>query len=216
MSITKNEMEKTAIENLQFAKDCYEKENGFNFMAVVQTEKGGKSETAAIFAMGDGFIEHRFEAIFDMGVRFGIQKMKKEVDSIDAIYVMSEAWISDKTDMKPSEDPDRKECIISVGLSEKGDFVNEMYEIKKKWVNDKVVVEFSDITKNKKFEKMKNKKEVTGSNPLLERFWDGVALLKLFQETLPKDFEKDVKRLTTDEIFSSFISALSKLKKSQK
>ena len=223
-----NEMNYIMETNLDFAQKCYLSEGGFQTMFVANYTKN-KNVTTSLSVLGDEeAVNNRFFIVFNMGVMAGIQLMKKEIDSVESIFTMSEAWIStqgDKDDVKtkkyllPSEDPNRKEALVSSGMSKDGESVFGVFEIKKSFDENsgKIDVEFDSLedpgkkagTKNKNKE---DKKDGETKSPLLEEFWKGLELMVNFEKTIPKELIKLMDEATTEEIFSMFSSQLSTLR----
>ena len=95
--ITKTQLKLRVKENLKFAKEFYEgsdSESTLATMLVVDTSKGDKKTGVAAILGNEGAVEKRRDIAFDLGVRAGIELSKKEIDSIDAVYMISEAWYS--------------------------------------------------------------------------------------------------------------------------
>lgn len=218
--ITKEEIKIEAKKNLDFVKTCYEEQNYFDLMFLVKAKEQGKIVTTAVGFEDPSMIDDRYNRIFDIGVMWGIKKMKKEVDDIEAVFMMSEAWlsmgpISDKKVLRPSLDPKRVEVIISTALSKNGDGAYEVYEIKKKWNDGGVTVEFTDIKDNPIMkENTKDTKEgdIRSTNPLLDEFWRAVNLMAEFEKTLPVALKSHVLESDTDELFRTFINQLNRIR----
>jgi len=215
--MTKDDLKVGVIENLDFAKGFYEDASaagqGLSTMFITSTSKNGKRNGVAALIGDKGALENRRDISFDLGIRAGIELAHGDIDSIDAIYMISEAWFStamtkgESNFTRPSEDLNRKEAIISVGVSQEGDKFLEIFEIKKTFDMEKgkIQVEFNSLNNE-----MPNS---TVDSPLLDCFWDGVKLLASFQEKLPKEFEDIFKKLPVDVLFTRFISQINEIRK---
>ncbi len=228
MSITKNEIKQEVKNNLSFVKDIYKKDRSFDVMFAIRVKKGENIQRVLVPILGDmdRFIKDRNDVVFSIGLRFGIQKMKKEVDEIDAVFMMAEAWLSlEKIGEKlkytrPSEDPNRLEVIVSSGLSSDDESIVEAYEIKKRYTDGEgVIVDFvnvKDLPQLKETDRNKETKDGgsfdESASPLLDSFFAGVNLMDVFSKTLPEEFKDIVKEATTDELFGMFIKQINIMK----
>lgn len=221
--ITKSQLKLRVKENLKFAKDFYEKgdgEDGLAVMMVVDTVKDGKKSGVAAILANEGAVEKRRDIAFDLGVRAGIDLSKGIIDSIDAFFMISEAWYStaekdtamDKMPM-PSQDPNKKEAIVSTGMSKEGATAIGMFELKKSFDLDNAKIKVS-------FEPIGDGPKVVGDgeieSPLLQQFWNGVKLMEKFDETLPPILRDHLKGLTTDKIFDMFSRSINELREKHK
>ena len=219
--ITKTQLKLRVKENLKFAKEFYEgsdSESTLATMLVVDTSKGDKKTGVAAILGNEGAVEKRRDIAFDLGVRAGIELSKKEIDSIDAVYMISEAWYS--TDygkgkgkfLAPSEDPNRKEAIVSGGLSRDGANAFSMFELKRSFdmENGKVKVSFEPLDEMKSGDKKGGME-----SPLLAHFWNGVELMEKFDKTLPAILKNHLNGLSTDKIFDMFSKSINELRKNK-
>lgn len=225
--ITKNQLKSRVKENLEFAKEFYEKKENdgeaLATMLVVDTSKGGKKAGVAAILGNKGAVEMRRDIAFDLGIKAGIELSKKEIDSIDAVYMISEAWVS--TDygegkgkfLAPSEDPNRKEAIVSGGLSSDGISAFRMFELKRSFdlENGKLKISFESLD-GMETDGDKKKEGIEAESPLLKMFWTGVELMEKFDETLPPILKEHMKGLTTDKVFSIFSKQINELREKHK
>jgi len=206
MNKSKNEMRETVKQNLVMAKEFYKKNKELGLVMFIQQKKDKKKSLIPVFIHGEGAFDHRHDVVFDLGVRFGIMKFKKEINDVDGFYMISEVWIGDNKDVAPSQQTDKKEGIASVGLDKDGNMLSEIYEMKKKWVGDDVSVEF------KKLVEFGDKPDKAGA-PLLEMFWKGVKSMEKFDELLPAGLREPVASLNTDETFDLIMSQFNQIRK---
>ena len=214
--MTKKELSLGVKENLKFAKEHYEKnEGGLATMFIIESKKDGKGTGLAALLGDNGALEKRMDIIFDLGVRTGIELSRGDIDSIEAVYMVSEAWFSmsdlDDNSLKfkmPSEDPNKKEALVSSGVSQDGSSIFMMFEIKKSIDLDtgRMKVSFVPIDEA-------NKDGVEMESPLLQRFWDGVGLMNLFDTTLPTSVRKYFMDLPLEESFQMIIKQINNLRK---
>ena len=218
--MTKEELRKSVSSNMDFVKDYYEKGDSqfFETMFIIDTTKDKKTRgMVAMIGGSDVAMENRREVAFSLGLRTGIEKFRGDVDSINAIMMMSEAWISlpenkDKY-VRPSLDPNKKEAIISTGLTEDGQSSFEVFELKRVLDLDKGItkIEFGSF---EKFEEFKNKeKEIDSESPLLKRFWDGVGLVNHLIENMPENIKPMVKKVPLDTFVNMIMNQISELNK---
>ena len=213
-NLIKEQLKNQVKENLEFLKVNYEDsdEPGFNSMFVVKAKKDGIFVNIVAMPENEEALNHRDQMMFDLGVRTHIGKMKKTIDSIDAIFMMSEAWFSeakDSTDwskqLRPSQDPNKKEAIISAGLSRDGESYLEMFELKRSFNQDtsKLQIEFANL-------KGVGEEDMKAESPLLKRFWAGVKMMEEMETEMPKRIKEIFKELTPDEIFEIIIRQIKK------
>ena len=165
----------------------------------------------------DVAMENRREVVFSLGLRTGIEKFRGDVDSINAIMMMSEAWVSlpgnkDKY-VPPSLDPNKREAIISTGLTEDGENSFEVFELKRvlDLESGRTKIEFGSF---EKFEKIKNEeKEIESESPLLKRFWDGVGLIDHLIGNMPENMKPMVKKVPLDTFVNMIMRQISELNK---
>ena len=193
MMITKQELKEFSKTNLYFAQDCFiENENSFSLMVVILAKKDGKKAIITKILNADE-VENRLVYLAKLGLDLGIKtNFTKEFDSTDAIFVISEAWMSkqkgdkDKFDKKledgeilmPSKDPNKMEVLISSGCSSDNLSVSEFKIIRRLLTsNGKVEIKFEDL-KEIKDKDGKDKEQIEVKSPLLEEFWKAFNFIK--------------------------------------
>lgn len=206
--ITKQELKEFSKTNLDFAQDCFiENENSFSLMVVILAKKDGKKAIITKILNADE-VENRLVYLAKMGVDLGVKTIiTKEYDSIDAIFVISEAWMSkqkggkDKLDKKledgeilmPSKDPNKMEVLISSGCSSDNLVVSEVVIIRRLLTsNGKVEIKFEDL-KELKDKDGKDKEQIEVKSPLLEEFWKAFNFIKnkTEEEKLSNNLQKN-------------------------
>lgn len=201
----KTDLKNEIVNNLEFARDSYTLNGDFLApMFIVHTTEKGKIKKVP-FLCTDTEERHKFS--FMLGVSHGILLFKKEIDSINAIFAVFEAWYStpskednkNKEFLRPSLDPNRKEAIVSGGQIKDGTNDIAMFELKKSFKGEKVEVEFRAIEQINKEVKKKDKKE--SESPLLNTFWKGVELVDKLFKNAPKSIFDDSKIVSSEEIF---------------
>jgi hypothetical protein len=220
--MTKEELKKSVNENLDYVKSSYENNQGFSTTLVIETLKEKKKHSIAIILHNDAAMENRFKVIFGLGIRTAIQKFRGDVESIEAIYLMSEAWTSipskpikkgqeDKMG-RPSEDPNRKEAIISTGLSRDGLNAFGIFEIKKSLdiISEKFKVDLVPLEIGNK------KKDIEMESPLLKRFWSGVELTESLFDKMPEDLRVVAKDMPVDPFLNMIMQQLEEANKKYK
>lgn len=193
MMITKQELKEFSKTNLYFAQDCFiENENSFSLMVVILAKKDGKKAIITKILNADE-VENRLVYLAKLGLDLGIKtNFTKEFDSTDAIFVISEAWMSkqkgdkDKFDKKledgeilmPSKDPNKMEVLISSGCSSDNLLVTDFKIIRRLLTsNGKVEIKFEDL-KEIKDKDGKDKEQIEVKSPLLEEFWKAFNFIK--------------------------------------
>ena len=218
--MTKEELKKSVNSNMSFVKDFYETSDSqfFETMFIIDTTKDKKNRgMVAMVGGNDVAMENRREVVFSLGLRTGIEKFRGDVDSINAIMMMSEAWVSlpgnkDKY-VRPSLDPNKKEAIVSTGLTEDGENSFEVFELKRvlDLESGRTKIEFGSL---EKFEKIKNEeKEIESESPLLKRFWDGVGLIDHLIGNMPENMKPMVKKVPLDTFVNMIMRQISELNK---
>mgnify|MGYP001570691998 CR=1 FL=1 len=191
--ITKQELKEFSKTNLDFAQDCFiENENSFLLMVIILAVKDNKKILITKILNADE-VENRLAYLAEMGIDLGVKTIiTKEYDSIDAIFMISEAWMSkqeggkDKFDKKledgeilmPSKDPNKMEVLISSGCSSDNLAVSEFKIIRRLLTsNGKVEIKFEDL-KELKDKDGKNEEPIEVKSPLLEEFWKAFNFVK--------------------------------------
>ena len=213
--MNKQELKTKVKENLEFAKEMCERNDengGVQVMLITDTSKGDKKTGIAAILANEGAVEKRRDIVFDLGVRAGIELLNGSIDSVNAVFMVSEAWFSEgpkdskaKDMVMPSEDPNKKEAIVSTGMSKDGDTACGMFELKRSFdlENGKLKISFAPIGD----EKGKEKDEAFDS-PLLRQFWNGVELMEQFDKSLPLVLKNHIKGLSTEKAFAIFSKQL--------
>ena len=210
--IDEKELRKNIEKNLGMAKSMYEKTNSKGFppaFIIDVTRNGKRGEVVAI--MGDnGIVDNRFDVSFDLGVRYGIELFLKKIDSINAVFMIFESWFNTAPKgngakekmIQPSKDPNKKEGIVSAGLTKEGVSAIEMYELKKTFdiQSGKIKVEFKPAFEDDK----KKDDKIEAESPLLKRFWEGVDFMTEFSSKVPPDMTHLFQRMSVDKMFDIF------------
>ena len=218
--ITKTQLKLKVKENLEFAKKMYEKDDGnggVQVMVVVDTSKDNKNTGTVALLANEEAVKKRRDIVFDLGVRAGIELSNGVIDSIDAVYMLSEAWYSTapkdtkEVDMPiPSKDPNKKEAIVSTGMSINGDTAIGMFELKRSFDLETGKLKVS-------FESLGEKETGIGDgeieSPLLQQFWLGAGLVEKFDKTIPPALKEHMRGLSTDKIFAMFSKSINELRK---
>lgn len=217
--ITKTKLNLRVKENLKFAKEFYESsKDDSGLPTILAVDTSHKNKKKGLTAILDGSaLERRREIALELGLMAGIQLFKKEIDSIEAVYMVSEAWFSSDISknkdsfVMPSKDPNRKEAIVSSGLSENGTTAFGIFELKRSvdFSNNTVKVSFHPLEDMKPGKKKGD--DVQIASPLLENFWKGVKLVGMFSEDGPESAKKELEDLSTKEIFAIFSRAFNKI-----
>ncbi len=179
--------------NIDLAKEFLIKTNGsipIPMMAyAVITQNDGKNMISPIEIENS---EERFEILSYLGGNFARKKNLGEISSVEAVCFMAEAWMSkidtskmskkEKEDVqrkslsgeikRPSEDPNRVECLTVVAKSRDGQKFSHMYEIFKSWDGEKIKVELKDMAAE-----LTDKEGIKIESPLLDSFWRGYAII---------------------------------------
>ena len=206
--ITKQELKEFSKTNLDFAQDCFiENENSFSLMVVILAKKDGKKAIITKILNADE-VENRLVYLAKLGLYLGIKtNFTKEFDSTDAIFVISEAWMSKQNGKKdkfgkkledgeilmPSKDPNKMEVLISSGCSSDNLAVSEFKIIRRLLTsNGKVEIKFEDL-KELKDKDGKNEEPIEVKSPLLEEFWKAFNFVKnkLEKEKLSNNLQKN-------------------------
>jgi hypothetical protein len=202
--ITKNKLKERVKLNLDFVKQSYETNGDFHVMYLVQTTKKGEPKPliTSIMLQGNGIDEHKRDIIFDLGVRFGCQKLKEEIKDIDAIFMLAETWMSENTKVRPVNDPKHTEGLISVASCGLGDVLMDSYVMEKKWDDDKVSVKFNKLSSG----------FMKPESPLLDMFWHGVDFMDQFEKTLPTTLVKSVNFMGVEELYDMVSTQINNLR----
>ena len=217
--MTKTELNKSVEKNLDYVREWYKNNQFFSTMLIIDFLKEGKAGAVVALIGDEDVMNNRHKIIFDLGIRIAIQKFRGDIDSIEAIYMMSEAWTSAPikkgekyTYGRPSLDPNRKEAIISTGLSEDGMNAFSIFEIKRSMnlEDNTMKVEFVPHESLKKEKKKDDKIEV--ESPLLKCFWDGVKLMDILFKDLPEQFVSHVKSMPVDSFLNMIVSKIEEAK----
>lgn len=222
--MTETILKKSVKNNLDYARKFYETGNqAFATMFVIEGIKDKKKTSIAVALGNSEAVDMRSKIAFDLGIRTGVELFKGELDSIEAIFMMSEAWVS--TAMKkggkelmfpqPSLDPNRKEALISCGSMENGMAILEIFEVKKSLNLEKneVKVTFESLKEPKK---KKGGKETDAKAPLLDYFWDGVKMTENMFKAIPAPLGQLVKEMPVDHTFKMIVNQIEKLKAAKK
>lgn len=217
--MTKSELKKSVEKNLDYVKEYYKKNQFFSTMLVIDSLKG-KTQRGMVVVMGnEAAMDNRTKVVFDLGIRTAIEKFRGDIDSIEAIFMMSEVWTSAPvkkgetyTYGRPSLDPQRKEAIISTGLSKDGQNAFSIFEMKRSLnlKDDTMNIEFIPFSSIEKEEKKVDSIEV--ESPLLKRFWDGVELMEMMFKEMPKELEDHAKSLSVDSFLNMIIRQIDEVK----
>lgn len=212
--MNKNELTKEVKKNLDFAKKCYENDQNFSTMFIIGGNRKGEVARDAIIVGNQAVLENRNKVVFFMGIRAGIEMYKKLRDSVDSIYMISEAWFSTELKNKgkklkfdrPSLDPKRKEGIISSGLTRDNKTIVEMYEIKRSMdlKSGKFKVEFQPYGEKEN--------SLKAEAPLLKHFWEGVNLTEKMFSDFPPVIAKIVEQYTVEKTLGMFINVIEGLR----
>lgn len=73
---------------------------------------GDLEHAIVMIACGIADTEAKYKTIFELGKRFYENEMFPA-----AVFMGTEAWISEQTEVAPSKDPKRRECIVISGVS---------------------------------------------------------------------------------------------------
>jgi hypothetical protein len=214
--MTKEELNKVVETNLDFARVAYSdpKSDGLSTMLIIKIVKNSEeSNIVAVFGDNES-LEQRWKTVFDLGVRINLEKFRGEIDSVEGIFMLTEAWMSmiNKNDPQakvkinrmPSQDPNKIEAIVSAGSSRDGLAGVRTYEIRKSFdiVNSEIKTEFIPMDKDGPIE---------AETPLLKQFWNGIELMEIFERTLPKELEDHMKKMPVEQAFNLLISQLEKI-----
>lgn len=214
------EMEKMSVDNLDFVKTQYLEHKSFIPMIIVRAMKDDKKINIVSVLSNEKLVEKRYEAIACLGIELGVRTfLKNDFDSIEAIFMLNEAWMSkfgkDKGKeikvedyekdletgkvLRPSEDPNHLEVLISAGLSSDKEAVVTIKIIKKAWKGDEVKVSFED---------MDTKDPIGAKANLLEEFWKTFNVMKTYKDHVNKNEEmkKYINSKNTDELSREFQS----------
>ena len=217
--MTKEELTKSVESNLSYVKDFYKRQQFFATMLVIEALKNKKRQGKVVILGNEGAMENRAEVMFDLGLRSAIEQFKGDVDSVEAICMMSEAWFSVPKEgeklsefTRPSEDPNRKEAIISTGTARDLKGVMRIFELKR-------LIDLKDDTMKVEFSPFESalKAEVEGNlevdSPLLNRFWAGVKLMEWLFERMPSNLVVEAKKLSVDKFLNMIIERICVIKK---
>jgi hypothetical protein len=221
--MTKDELKQSVERNLRFAREFFDMngDDGLAPMFIVESTRGGRVGAMVAIAPGELALENKFDRLFDLGVLASLQRFRGDVDTVNAIFMMSEAWISiaDKKDgtevkatdfIQPSQDPKRREGLISAAMSRDGNTAFDMFEIKRSidLDNGRIIVNFLPFE-----EEVAPKEAIKADSPLLESFWKGVEMMDTFVTTLPAELEKYVKEMPVEEMFLKLVKQLEEFRK---
>lgn len=204
----KKELKEKTRKNLEFMEQTYLKSNyAFIPMVEAQGKQYGKKLFVSGFINEDSYLKRRF-VLEQLGIDLGVRVfLKKEIDTIDGIFMMSEAYMSKHEKGKelaevsrPSEDPNRQEILMSTGLSRDGIYVLATKIIRKKWHNDKIEV---SLEEGEQMESKNNEKE---KNIILDHFWDNFKKVEQFAEAMKddKEIQEKLKNSSAEEISEIF------------
>lgn len=205
------ELKQISVNNLEFIKDEFLKNKAFYSMMVIHTRKNEKPHLINAVLDNEKLIENRFQIMADLGIEMGVRTfIKKEFDSVDAVFSLSEAWMSkhdkkEKNILMPSQDPKRMEVLISAGVSSDNKTFVDINIIRRTWNEGKIGVSFEPMD----IKEDGGDFQVNAS--LLEGFWTAFNLIRGFWEKMKKEKDKEVlKRLVetkdTESIVNSFLT----------
>ena len=144
---------------------------------ILADENGNEKSSCAVCPVRD--IKQRREILFLIGRLFLKEKRFKKVN---AIAFISEAWVSvyksneeakKNGNILPSQDPNRREIVNIIGMTDKRDFAMTSFEIKCRGDKEKRTLKISeDINKMEKIE-----------SELLDSFWRGMGMIANVEKT---------------------------------
>lgn len=209
----KQELKTIVDKNLEYVKEQYEANNGnfFPTLALHVTKENG-TPVVVMCILGSEANENRYEVLRHLGFKVGVAVKNKEIKNVDALFMLSEAWISKpeikkdasekeieealKNVLPPSEDPNHSECLMSIGTSDAGDIYHNMYEIKKVWTGDKVTVELKDMNEFLETKGLKSDDGPTkAESPLLDMFWNSFRVILANYDQMPENLKAMAKQL---------------------
>lgn len=186
MNIQKNNMTKKELkrelENIGTRANTLFKKDGviapvLLVYHILANENGNEKSSCAVCPVRD--IKQRREILFLIGRLFLKEKRFKKVN---AIAFISEAWVSvykSNEDAKkngnilPSQDPNRREVVNIIGMTDKRDFAMTSFEIKCRGDKEKRTLKISeDMNKMEKIE-----------SELLDSFWRGMGMIANVEKT---------------------------------
>lgn len=221
------ELKQISKDNLDFVKNYYlENNKEFQPMIVIYAYKNNERVKITAILGNSKAIERRFKVLADLGIDLGVRTfLKKEYESVDAVFSLNEAWMSKnytKEKIKeedfvsgkilmPSEDPKHLEVLISAGLSSDNQAVADLKIIRKSWDGNKIVISFEGLDENDKKEQKEDEKiEVKSS--LLESFWETFNIIKNYSEKVDENeaIKKEIKSKTSEELVDTYIGIFDK------
>lgn len=211
---------KEAVDNkINFAKSFYQDTDSQNFTTMFMIESLKDNKKAEIVAVvGDSeVLEDRHNVVFSLGVRAGIEVEQKKLDSIESFFMLSEVWYSEKAAdvdinkvISPSKDPNRIEGLMSVGSDKDGNFAINMSNIKRSF----------DIELGKLNVSFEEKELPESDSPfksqLLQNFWDGLKLSKIFYKKLPKELSNYFQNTDSEVLCGMIMEKVKELKNNVK
>jgi hypothetical protein len=190
--MNKNKIKKEVEKNLEFAQatyleliKIYGQKAFFPSLIMVET-KIGKKKGTIVSPLETGRGErYKHAAIASLGIELAIKKLQKHFDSIDAVYLVAEAWLSVHPSLKsslkqprPSEDPNRRECLISCGSRRSDDFIIKILEVKRFFDLEKGEIKTSFNKLPEFIEKKHELDQVKVTSPLFVSFWNAVNVIE--------------------------------------
>lgn len=200
------ELKQIVDKNLEYVKGQYKTNNGeFYTTLALHLTKYDDSPVIVLCVLSSEANDKRFEVMQELGYKVGVAVKNNELKSADALFMMSEAWVSrpkitkdaSKEDIekvmntiRPSEDPNRSECLVSVGMTNDNEVHMNMYEIKKVWTGDKVKVELKDMNDFLEKQGIGSKEEpVKAGSPLLDTFWTSFRVIMDHYDKMPENLK---------------------------
>lgn len=202
-----NELKKISADNLEFVKDYFLENKVFNPKIIIYTKKGEKYGKIITSLDNDKLVKNRLNVMTGLGINLGVRSIiKKEYDSIEAVFSLNEAWMSRQDKNKeqmlmPSQDPKRMEVLISAGLSSDKKVSVDINIIRRTWNNEKIIISFE------KMDTGTDKEDFKVNSPLLESFWDAFNLIKYFWEKAEKTekLKQYIEKKDTKFLVESFL-----------
>lgn len=219
--MNKKEFKEDLEKNMSVAKECYLKNGMVLPTFVVCATKNKKKALITSIITGKDIVKKGDIKMFEMGFSIGVQHfLKKEFDSVESVFSISEAWLSlqkiEKEGVSPekiipaSKDPNHEEVLIVSGMSAEKETVADIKVIRKKWENNKVVVSFEDL-KDKKGNIVLRDGGIKIESNLLDSFWVAFNMIKDFSLTVAddkivqKEFKEKSSEVIAKELFETFI-----------
>lgn len=211
------ELQEISKKNFEFVKDYYlGNSNEFQQMIIIYAHKNQKKiNISAVLADSESF-KNRFEVLANLGIDLGVRTfLKKEYDSVDAIFSLGEAWMTkyegkekiknedfeEGKALMPSEDPNHLEVLMSAGLSFDKKMAMDIKIIRKAWNGNGIEVNFEELNMDAKKQDGKKENDIEIESSFLNCFWEAFNLIKGFSEQVKHEVTKqEIKEKTSEEL----------------